>query len=150
MKFCLFFCWSYTYILKVWWPYATHFVYLFNVTVHFTPSFIYVSPFDCLFLLQAIAERKNLLGQFRLWKKQKRKVFFRQLFFYCVELLKSSHPYLSQSLCKMFISFLPTVPSHALTIFIIINKYSTLLKKKIKFSSYIRKFRGIGCKVIYD
>jgi hypothetical protein len=25
-----------------------------------------------------------------------------------------------------------------------------LIKKKIKFSSYIRKFRGIGCKVIYD
>jgi hypothetical protein len=23
-------------------------------------------------------------------------------------------------------------------------------KNKIKFSSYIRKFRGIGCKVIYD
>jgi hypothetical protein len=28
--------------------------------------------------------------------------------------------------------------------------YSTLIKKKRKFSSYIRKFRGIGCKVIYD
>jgi hypothetical protein len=28
--------------------------------------------------------------------------------------------------------------------------YSTLIKKKIKSSSYIRKFRGIGCKVIYD
>jgi hypothetical protein len=26
----------------------------------------------------------------------------------------------------------------------------TLIKKKIKFSSYIRKFIGIGCKVIYD
>jgi hypothetical protein len=26
----------------------------------------------------------------------------------------------------------------------------TLIKNKIKFSSYIRKFRGIGCKVIYD
>ncbi len=26
----------------------------------------------------------------------------------------------------------------------------SLIKKKIKFSSYIRKFRGIGCKVIYD
>jgi hypothetical protein len=26
----------------------------------------------------------------------------------------------------------------------------TLIKKEIKFSSYIRKFRGIGCKVIYD
>ncbi len=25
----------------------------------------------------------------------------------------------------------------------------TLIKKKMKFSSYIRKFRGIGCKVIY-
>ncbi len=25
-----------------------------------------------------------------------------------------------------------------------------LIKNKIKFSSYIRKFRGIGCKVIYD
>jgi hypothetical protein len=27
---------------------------------------------------------------------------------------------------------------------------SALIKKKIKFASYIRKFRGIGCKVIYD
>jgi hypothetical protein len=26
----------------------------------------------------------------------------------------------------------------------------TLMKKKIKFSSYIRKFIGIGYKVIYD
>ncbi len=26
----------------------------------------------------------------------------------------------------------------------------TLIRKKIKLSSYIRKFRGIGCKVIYD
>ncbi len=29
-------------------------------------------------------------------------------------------------------------------------KPTTLIKKKRKFSSYIRKFRGIGCKVIYD
>jgi hypothetical protein len=27
---------------------------------------------------------------------------------------------------------------------------STLIKNKTKFSSYNRKFRGIGCKVIYD
>jgi hypothetical protein len=27
--------------------------------------------------------------------------------------------------------------------------YPTLIKKKGKFSSYIRKFRGIGCKVVY-
>ncbi len=27
---------------------------------------------------------------------------------------------------------------------------TALIKKKRKFSSYIRKFRGIGCKVIYD
>jgi hypothetical protein len=27
---------------------------------------------------------------------------------------------------------------------------STLIKKIIKFSSYVRKFRRIGCKVIYD
>ncbi len=27
---------------------------------------------------------------------------------------------------------------------------TALIKNKIKFSSYIRKFRGIGCKVIYD
>jgi hypothetical protein len=27
---------------------------------------------------------------------------------------------------------------------------ATLIKKKRKFSSYIRKFRGIRCKVIYD
>jgi hypothetical protein len=26
----------------------------------------------------------------------------------------------------------------------------TLIKKKRKFSSYKRKFRGIGCKVMYD
>ncbi len=26
---------------------------------------------------------------------------------------------------------------------------STLIKNKIKFSSYIRKFRGMGCKVVY-
>jgi hypothetical protein len=30
------------------------------------------------------------------------------------------------------------------------GKYCTLIKKKRKFSSYIRKFRGIGCKVIHD
>jgi hypothetical protein len=29
-------------------------------------------------------------------------------------------------------------------------KEDTLIKNKIKFSSYIMKFRGIGCKVIYD
>jgi len=39
--------------------------------------------------------------------------------------------------------------------FWMIKKYTlhggtTLVKKKIKFSSYISKFRGIGCKVIYD
>jgi hypothetical protein len=28
------------------------------------------------------------------------------------------------------------------------NAWPTLIKKKRKFSSYIRKFRGIGCKVI--
>jgi hypothetical protein len=28
--------------------------------------------------------------------------------------------------------------------------YNTLIKNKIKFSLYIRKFRGIGCNVIYD
>jgi hypothetical protein len=28
-------------------------------------------------------------------------------------------------------------------------RHGTLIKNKIKFSSYIRKFRGIGCKVIY-
>jgi hypothetical protein len=27
---------------------------------------------------------------------------------------------------------------------------NALIKKKMKFSSYIRKFRGIGCKAIYD
>jgi hypothetical protein len=27
---------------------------------------------------------------------------------------------------------------------------SALIKKKIKFSSYVRKFRGIGVIVIYD
>ncbi len=27
---------------------------------------------------------------------------------------------------------------------------SKLIKKKIKFSSYTRKLKGIGCKVIYD
>jgi hypothetical protein len=26
----------------------------------------------------------------------------------------------------------------------------TLIKKRIKLPSYIRKFRGIGCKVVYD
>jgi hypothetical protein len=30
------------------------------------------------------------------------------------------------------------------------STYYTLIKNKIKFSLYIRKFRGIGCKVIYD
>jgi hypothetical protein len=30
------------------------------------------------------------------------------------------------------------------------SQKSTLIKKKRKFSSYFRKFRGIGCKVIYD
>jgi hypothetical protein len=29
------------------------------------------------------------------------------------------------------------------------GRVGTLIKKKIKFSSYIRKLRGIGCKVIY-
>ncbi len=29
-------------------------------------------------------------------------------------------------------------------------KEDALIKKKIKFCSYIRKFRGIGCKVLYD
>jgi hypothetical protein len=28
------------------------------------------------------------------------------------------------------------------------RKYTTLIKNKIKFPQYIRKFRGIGCKVI--
>jgi hypothetical protein len=28
--------------------------------------------------------------------------------------------------------------------------HRTLIKYKIKFSSYIRKFRGIGCKLMYD
>ncbi len=28
--------------------------------------------------------------------------------------------------------------------------YNALIKKKITFSSYLRKFRGIGCTVIYD
>ncbi len=55
-------------------------------------SSICVYLFDCLFFLQAIAERKNLLGQFRLWKKQKRKVFVRQHFFKYKEELKSFHP----------------------------------------------------------
>ncbi len=26
---------------------------------------------------------------------------------------------------------------------------STLIKEKIKFSSYIRKLRGIGCKIVF-
>ncbi len=30
------------------------------------------------------------------------------------------------------------------------RKNCALIKKKIKFSSYKRNFRGIGCKVIYD
>ncbi len=29
-------------------------------------------------------------------------------------------------------------------------KEDALIKKKIKLSSYIKKLRGIGCKVIYD
>jgi hypothetical protein len=31
-----------------------------------------------------------------------------------------------------------------------VNLLVALIKKKRKFSSYIRKFGGIGCKVIYD
>ncbi len=32
----------------------------------------------------------------------------------------------------------------------ITSSRTTLIKNKIKLSSFIRKFRGIGCKVIYD